>query len=84
MVWLTGGVEKELSTLKERLAPVFRRRELKVTGSAFIGGLLSGIARKTGWLMAEAVGFARPHRIQALLGRGSWSADELRDSCAAM
>lgn len=71
--------ERELSSLKERLAPAFRRRELKQTGGAFLDGLLSGIERKTGWLMAEQAGLERPYRMQSLLGRSSWSADELRD-----
>ena len=71
--------ERELSALKERLSPAFRRRELQETGAAFLDGLLSGIERKTGWLMAEHAGFERPYRMQSLLGRSSWSADELRD-----
>lgn len=71
--------ERELLELKERLAPVFRRRELRETGGAFLDGLLSGIERKTGWLMAEQAGLERPYRMQSLLGRSSWSADELRD-----
>lgn len=71
--------ERELSGLKARLAPVFGRRELRGTGAAFLDGLLSGVERKTGWLMAEAAGLERPYRMQSLLGRSSWSADELRD-----
>lgn len=71
--------ERELLVWKDRFAPVFRRRELKETGAAFIDGLLSGIARKTGWLMAEQAGLERPWRMQALLGRSHWDADELRD-----
>jgi SRSO17 transposase len=71
--------ERELSALKARLAPAFRRRELRETGGAFLDGLLSGIERKTGWLMAEQAGLERPYRMQSLLGRSSWSADELRD-----
>lgn len=71
--------ERELSGWKDRLAPVFRRRELKETGAAFIDGLLSGIARKTGWLMAEHAGLDRPWRMQALLGRSRWDADALGD-----
>jgi SRSO17 transposase len=72
--------ERELSALKERLAPVFRRRELRETGAAFLDGLLSGIERKTGWLMAEQAGLERPFRMQALLGRSRWDADALRDA----
>jgi len=41
--------------------------------------VLSGIERKTGWLMAEQAGLSKPYRIQSLLGRGRWDADALRD-----
>lgn len=69
----------ELSALKARLAPVFRRSEVQASASAFIDGLLSGIARKTGWQLAEKAGLDRPYRIQSLLGRSRWEADALRD-----
>ena len=69
----------DLVALKERLSMVFRRPELKSSASAFIDGLLSGIARKTGWLMAEQAGLERPYRMQSLLGRSAWNADALRD-----
>jgi SRSO17 transposase len=68
-----------LSALKSRLAPVFGRREVGASAAAFIDGLLSGISRKTGWLMAEQAGLDRPYRMQSLLGRSSWNADVLRD-----
>ena len=71
--------EEELACWKARLGPVFRRRELKETGGHFLDGLLSGISRKTGWLMAEQAGLERPWRMQALLGRSRWEADALRD-----
>lgn len=71
--------QQELSRLKDRLGRVFRRRELRETASAFVDGLLSGIERKTGWLMAEQAGAERPYRMQSLLGRGRWDADALRD-----
>jgi len=71
--------ERDLSALKSRLAPVFGRREVGASAGAFIDGLLSGISRKTGWLMAEQAGLDRPYRMQSLLGRSSWNADVLRD-----
>jgi SRSO17 transposase len=71
--------EDELSALKARLAPVFGRPEVRTSAGAFIDGLLSGISRKTGWLMAEHAGLDRPYRMQSLLGRTVWSADALRD-----
>ncbi|HEY5091118.1 MAG TPA: IS701 family transposase [Polyangia bacterium] len=71
--------ERDLSALKSRLAPVFGRREVRASAGAFIDGLLSGISRKTGWLLAEQAGLDRPYRMQSLLGRSSWNADVLRD-----
>ena len=35
--------------------------------------------RKTGWMRAEAAGDPGPWRQQAILGRGRWDADALRD-----
>jgi len=71
--------ERELAALQERISPVFPRRELRETAGAFLEGLLSGIERKTGWLMAERAGMERPYRMQSLLGRSRWSAEALRD-----
>ena len=71
--------EQELGSLKARVGRVFGRRELRETGADFIDGLLSGIERKTGWLMAEQAGADRPYRMQSLLGRSQWDADRLRD-----
>jgi len=75
--------EEELRWFKARLAPVFPRQELKETSGHFLDGLLSGIERKTGWLMAEQAGLARPYRMQSLLGRSQWNEDGLRDAVRA-
>src|SRR5947209_12718768 len=75
--------ERDLSALKSRLAPVFGRRDVGASAGAFIDGLLSGISRKTGWLMAEQAGLDRPYRMQSLLGRSAWDADALRDRVRA-
>ena len=61
--------ERELTGLKKRLAPVFGRSEVRQSAGAFIEGVLSGIARKTGWQLAEQAGLDRPYRMQSLLGR---------------
>lgn len=71
--------ERELPALKGRLAPVFGRSETRASAGAFIDGVLSGVARKTGWQLAEQAGLDRPYRMQSLLGRSSWQADALRD-----
>ncbi|WP_192814104.1 IS701 family transposase, partial [Rhodovulum sp. PH10] len=71
--------DRELSVLKERVGRALPRSELRETAGAFIDGLLSGVERKTGWLMSETVGAERPYRIQSLIGRSRWDADRLRD-----
>src|SRR4051812_14476632 len=75
--------ERELAALKERIGPVFGRAETRATAGAFLDGLLSGVARKTGWLLAEQAGLERPDRMQSLLGRSRWEADALRDRVRA-
>src|ERR687891_2257528 len=45
----------------------------------FLDGLLGPERRKTGWMRAEAAGDPGPWRQQAILGRGRWEADALRD-----
>lgn len=77
------GWERELAAVKARVGRVLPRRQLRETASAFLDGLLSGIERKTGWLMAEQAGAERPYRMQALLGRSRWGADQLRDEVRA-
>ena len=71
--------EQELTDLKARLAGAFGRAELRRSAGAFIDGALSGVARKTGWQLAEQAGLDRPYRLQSLLGRSAWEADGLRD-----
>jgi SRSO17 transposase len=75
--------EKDLDELNRRFGPVFRRREVRETAGAFLEGLLSRVERKTGWLLAKQAGLAHPARMQALLGRSRWRADELRDQVLA-
>ena len=75
--------EADLDGLKRRIGPVFGRREVRETAGAFLDGLLSGVERKTGWLLAEQAGLTHPARMQALLGRSRWRADDLRDQVRA-
>ena len=71
--------EQELIASKSQLNAAFGRAEVRRSASAFIDGLLSGVARKTGWQLAEQAGLDRPYRLQSLLGRSAWQADTLRD-----
>jgi SRSO17 transposase len=75
--------EQEPAALKGQLGAAFGRLEIRQSAHGFIDGLLSGIARKTGWSMAEQAGLARPDRMQSLLGRSVWEADALRDLVGA-
>ena len=74
---------EDLHRLKSWIGPVFGRREVRETAGAFLDGLLSGVERKTGWLLAEQAGLSHPARMQALLGRSRWSADDLQDRVRA-
>ena len=80
-VWDWAGVVSDwraaLEGMKARIASAFIRSEQRASAGVFIDGLLSGAERKTGWMLAEEAGLARPYKIQSLLGRSSWSADEL-------
>ncbi len=69
--------QKELDGLKAFLAPCLGRLETRTSASAFIDGVLSGVERKTGWMLSEQAGLSGPYRLQSLLGRSSWSADAL-------
>lgn len=45
----------------------------------FLDGLLGNEPRKTGWMRAEVAGDPGPWHQQAILGRGRWDAEALRD-----
>ncbi|OSP51932.1 IS701 family transposase [Pseudoruegeria sp. SK021] len=68
-----------LEGLKQFIGPAFKRSEQRASAGTFIDGLLSGVERKTGWMLAEEAGLARPYRVQSLLGRSLWSAETLCD-----
>jgi SRSO17 transposase len=56
-----------------------RRSELQTLIGHYLDGLVSGVERKTGWLLAERAGDARPRHLEAVLGRGRWDADAAPD-----
>src|SRR5665647_2117435 len=85
--WMTGiSIEttlelwaSSLRAVKARMAPLFTQERVAASAGLFLDGLLGGERRKTGWMRAEAAGDPGPWRQQALLGRGTWDADALRD-----
>ena len=62
-----------------RLRPLFKHPSVADPAAAFLDGLLGPERRKTGWMRAEAAGDPGPWRQQAVLGRGVWDAEALRD-----
>lgn len=68
-----------LRDVKARMRPLFTQERVAVSADRFLDGLLGDERRKTGWMRAEAAGDPGPWRQQAILGRGRWDADALRD-----
>src|ERR1700735_4306480 len=85
--WMTGAsVEatlelwaSSLRDVKARIRSLFRQERVAASAGLFLDGLLGDERRKTGWMRAEAAGDPGPWRQQALLGRGRWDTDALRD-----
>jgi len=68
-----------LRKVKGRIRPLFLQERVAASAGQFLDGLLGNEPRKTGWMRAEAAGDHGPWRQQAILGRGRWDADALRD-----
>src|ERR1700757_2778195 len=68
-----------LRDVKARMRPLFTQERVAANAGLFLDGLLGAERRKTGWMRAEAAGDPGPWRQQAVLGRGRWDADALRD-----
>jgi len=75
----TGVVGVLAAGREEPYARVVTQERVAASANLFLDGLLSDERRKTGWMRAEAAGDPGPWRQQAILGRGRWEADELRD-----
>src|SRR3954447_1762173 len=68
-----------LRDVKQRIRRLFTKERVAAAAGQFLDGLLGNEPRKTGWMRAEAAGDPGPWRQQAILGRGQWDADALRD-----
>jgi len=68
-----------LRDVKARIRGLFTQERVAASANLFLDGLLGDERRKTGWMRAEAAGDSGPWKQQAILGRGRWEADELRD-----
>src|SRR6188508_2964651 len=85
--WMSGASIEEtlelwaasLREVKARMRPLFTQERVAASAGLFLDGLLGQERRQTGWMRAEAAGDPGPWRQQAILGRGRWDADALRD-----
>src|SRR5215207_473128 len=89
--WMSGASIEEtlelwaasLREVKARMRPLFTQERVAASAGLFLDGLLGEERRKTGWMRAEAAGDPGSWRQQAILGRGRWEADTLRDMVRA-
>ena len=67
-----------------RLTKHFGRIETKQLALDYLQGLLSPVERKNGWQLAEHLGQVNPYRLQHLLDRAVWDADDRHVLAAAI
>src|ERR1700741_2599692 len=68
-----------LREVKARMRPLFTQERVAASAGRVLGVLFGDEPGKTGWMRAEAAGDPGPWRQQAILGRGHWDAEALRD-----
>ena len=73
------ALAEQFATFHARFAPLFYRAEVRARSARYLRALLSPIARKNGWQVAEAMGEADPNGAQRLLYAARWDADGVRD-----
>lgn len=69
--------EREFDAMMARLRSLFYRTESKKHAEQYVRGLLSPLARKNGWTIAEYVGEPEPKALQRLLNLSPWDVDAL-------
>jgi SRSO17 transposase len=72
-----------LSALHERIAPHFRRPEVRARAGRYLAGLLAPVERRNGWQLAEQLGERNPDGVQRLLRTARWDAEAVRDDLRA-
>lgn len=88
-----GAEERELSLisqgaqalaeLSERIAPRFKRAEVRNRVGRYLHGLLASVERKNGWQMAEELAEANAHGVQRLLAEADWDEEAVREDLRA-
>lgn len=69
--------ESEWGGVLARIRPLFGRSESKRHAEQYLRGLMSPLARKNGWTIAEFVGEPNPKALQRLLNLSPWDAAQL-------
>lgn len=72
-----------LDAVHARIAPRFRRAEVRARARQYLAGLLSPVTRKNGWQLAEQLHERGPQGVQRLLNAADWDADAVRDDLRA-
>jgi SRSO17 transposase len=78
-----GGWASGLDAVHARIAPRFRRAEVRLRARHYLAGLLSQVERKNGWQLADQLQERGPQGVQRLLNGASWDADAVRDDLRA-
>src|SRR6201987_5149296 len=72
-----------LEAVMDRIGARFVRVNPRPRAQAYLRGLLSPVARKNGWQLAEVAGDRTPDGVQDFLARAPWDADLVRDDLRA-
>jgi SRSO17 transposase len=72
-----------LAQLSERIAPRFKRAEVRKRVGRYLRGLLASVERKNGWQMAEELAEPNAHGVQRLLAEADWDEEAVRDDLRA-
>jgi len=72
-----------LAALHQRIAPRFRRAEVRQRVQHVLEGLLMPLERKNGWQLAEELGERGPQGVQRLLNAADWDEGSVRDDMQA-
>ena len=74
-----AAVREELKRLHARIAPRFRRREVRERARRYLAALLGPVDRRTARQIAEHTGEKTDDGVQRLLNKARWDAAAVRD-----
>jgi SRSO17 transposase len=78
-----AGWREGLDGLHARIAPRFRRPEVRARAGRYLAALLGPVERRNGWQLAEQAGERAPDGVQRLLRAARWDAEAVRDDLRA-